>query len=425
VTDGPAPRCAAVTSLASFPIAIPPSRETTTLSRQHRSPPDGARRVITERRSAFSSQLWRPEHPSAPKIFDAATTTLSSKGQVVIPEAIRERLGLKTGAQFVVVADRDVVILKVLEPPAVSEFKITYDRALWNEPASLRFIDAHAHVAIVGPVGVGKTFLAHALGWIACRRGASALCVAADKMLKALWPTRLDHTYEQAAAATPTRSSTSGTARDRSSSPRIGAPTSGSRLSPIRCVRSPPSTASSRTPTTWSSTVKATASARSHRWTRQRRQGRRQNQAGDGSTTNTSRRVGAAAPGGMLVRIHGGILLRIHSCRSNLAGTASADSAHVSSRGRSSTRHVVAERSAPPSCNRRSAARAPRCDPKDLRGRLSSWAIQPGTLLWQGATGWCVCRGSAMSDRLAQHVRTAIDALINATAHTYAGRIGT
>lgn len=55
-------------------------------------------------------------------MFDAATTTLSSKGQVVIPEAIRERLGLKTGAQFVVVADRDVVILKVLEPPALSEF---------------------------------------------------------------------------------------------------------------------------------------------------------------------------------------------------------------------------------------------------------------------------------------------------------------
>lgn len=55
-------------------------------------------------------------------VYDAATTTLSSKGQVVIPEAIRERLGLKAGAQFVVVADRDVVILKVLEAPALSEF---------------------------------------------------------------------------------------------------------------------------------------------------------------------------------------------------------------------------------------------------------------------------------------------------------------
>lgn len=52
----------------------------------------------------------------------AATTTLSSKGQVVIPEEIRDRLGLKAGDQFVVVADRDVVIFKVLAPPALSEF---------------------------------------------------------------------------------------------------------------------------------------------------------------------------------------------------------------------------------------------------------------------------------------------------------------
>jgi AbrB family looped-hinge helix DNA binding protein len=53
---------------------------------------------------------------------DTVTTTLSSKGQVVIPEAIRERLGLKAGAQFVVVGDRDVVIFKMLQPPAMREF---------------------------------------------------------------------------------------------------------------------------------------------------------------------------------------------------------------------------------------------------------------------------------------------------------------
>jgi AbrB family looped-hinge helix DNA binding protein len=45
----------------------------------------------------------------------AATTTLSTKGQVVIPEDIRSRLGLKPGTQFVVIADRDAVIFKVLE----------------------------------------------------------------------------------------------------------------------------------------------------------------------------------------------------------------------------------------------------------------------------------------------------------------------
>ena len=54
---------------------------------------------------------------------DTATTTLSSKGQVVIPEEIRTRLGLKAGAQFVVVGDRDTVILKVLEPPSIKDLQ--------------------------------------------------------------------------------------------------------------------------------------------------------------------------------------------------------------------------------------------------------------------------------------------------------------
>ena len=53
---------------------------------------------------------------------EAATTKLSSKGQIVIPEEIRNRLGLKPGAQFVVVGDRDVVILKVIQTPDMSEF---------------------------------------------------------------------------------------------------------------------------------------------------------------------------------------------------------------------------------------------------------------------------------------------------------------
>lgn len=41
-----------------------------------------------------------------------ATTKLSTKGQVVIPESIRKKLHLKTGTQFVVVAENDLVILK-------------------------------------------------------------------------------------------------------------------------------------------------------------------------------------------------------------------------------------------------------------------------------------------------------------------------
>ena len=53
---------------------------------------------------------------------DLATTKMSSKGQVVIPEEIRKRLGLKSGSQFVVVGDKDVVILKAISSPSLRDF---------------------------------------------------------------------------------------------------------------------------------------------------------------------------------------------------------------------------------------------------------------------------------------------------------------
>jgi AbrB family looped-hinge helix DNA binding protein len=51
-----------------------------------------------------------------------ATTRMSSKGQIVIPEAIRKRLNLKKGAQFIVVGEDDVVILKAISAPAMDTF---------------------------------------------------------------------------------------------------------------------------------------------------------------------------------------------------------------------------------------------------------------------------------------------------------------
>lgn len=60
---------------------------------------------------------------------DVATTTLSSRGQVVIPEAIRSRLGLEAGTRFVVIAEGDTVIFKALEPPPVEALGKLLDRA--------------------------------------------------------------------------------------------------------------------------------------------------------------------------------------------------------------------------------------------------------------------------------------------------------
>ena len=51
-----------------------------------------------------------------------ATTKMSSKGQVVIPEDLRNRMNLTTGSQFVVVGEGDVVILKTLATPSMQQF---------------------------------------------------------------------------------------------------------------------------------------------------------------------------------------------------------------------------------------------------------------------------------------------------------------
>ena len=58
-----------------------------------------------------------------------ATTKMSSRGQVVIPEEVRRRLGLTKGAQFVVLGEGDVVILKAIRPPSMENFDGLVTRA--------------------------------------------------------------------------------------------------------------------------------------------------------------------------------------------------------------------------------------------------------------------------------------------------------
>ncbi len=73
---------------------------------------------------------------------------------------------------------------------------VTYDHATFDELCSLRFVDATHNVVIMGPVGVGKTFLATALGHAAVRRRYSVHCERTDKLLKRLKASRLDNSHE-------------------------------------------------------------------------------------------------------------------------------------------------------------------------------------------------------------------------------------
>ncbi len=63
---------------------------------------------------------------------------------------------------------------------------LTYDRALLTDLATLRFTDAGHGVLILGPVGVGKTHLASALGHIAIRRRLTVHAARADKLFTRL-----------------------------------------------------------------------------------------------------------------------------------------------------------------------------------------------------------------------------------------------
>jgi DNA replication protein DnaC len=74
---------------------------------------------------------------------------------------------------------------------------VTYDRAVLSELVSLRFVGEAHNAFILGPVGVGKTFLATALGHVACRRRVSVHFERADRLFKRLKASRLDATYDQ------------------------------------------------------------------------------------------------------------------------------------------------------------------------------------------------------------------------------------
>lgn len=76
------------------------------------------------------------------------------------------------------------------------EARVSYDRELWAELATLRFMEDSHGVLVLGPVGVGKTHLASALGHIAVRRRHSVVMTRADHLLKRLRASRLDGTYE-------------------------------------------------------------------------------------------------------------------------------------------------------------------------------------------------------------------------------------
>jgi DNA replication protein DnaC len=74
--------------------------------------------------------------------------------------------------------------------------KVSLDRRVLNELVSLRFVEDHRNVVILGPVGVGKTFLASALGHLCCRAGFNVRFQRADELLRVLKQSRMDNSRD-------------------------------------------------------------------------------------------------------------------------------------------------------------------------------------------------------------------------------------
>ena len=74
---------------------------------------------------------------------------------------------------------------------------ITLDRRLLDAVFSLEFLDKHEHVLLVGLAGVGKSFLAQALGYAAIRAGHTVRFSRADDLFKAMSQARVDNSVDR------------------------------------------------------------------------------------------------------------------------------------------------------------------------------------------------------------------------------------
>jgi DNA replication protein DnaC len=87
------------------------------------------------------------------------------------------------------------------EPTTLEDFDFAFNPKLpvaqIRDLATCRFIEAGESVLLYGPVGVGKTHIAQALGHLACRRGFSVTFAKTSRLLATLAGGHADHTWEQ------------------------------------------------------------------------------------------------------------------------------------------------------------------------------------------------------------------------------------
>jgi antitoxin PrlF len=77
-------------------------------------------------------------------------TVVSSKGQVVLPKAIRAKLNLNAGSKLMVFSDGDNILLKPITQPDIAEFREMIDTAQqWADEVGMKESDIREAITLV------------------------------------------------------------------------------------------------------------------------------------------------------------------------------------------------------------------------------------------------------------------------------------
>ena len=80
----------------------------------------------------------------------AEVTSVSTKGQVVLPKSIRDALAISPGAKLMVMTDGDNILIKPIKNPDFSEFSELMDKARqWASDVGLQEEDITAAIKSV------------------------------------------------------------------------------------------------------------------------------------------------------------------------------------------------------------------------------------------------------------------------------------